>query len=312
MPEFASAAMVRLLSAAMREQGLAVPPLAAGQAHVSLDAKREVVGAAVAQQGLACLVGLGRGIHHIEGDATYQALAGARDPVDLLARWARLERYVHSGHRVRVLQVGPAHLVLRHEARAGGASPLAAESLVVLGVLVAAMELIGVTGLAVRAGGVDVHPPGRADALEAALERLGHWDLGWRACRPRVDGPPVPADGVPADLCDPLPWPALAHALARRLLADLSAPWTLAKAARVAGRAPRTLQVALQAAGLSYSAVVAEARTRAAAWWLAHTGRSVAEVGFLCGFADQPHFTREFSRRVGVPPARYRQAFASA
>ena len=37
----------------------------------------------------------------------------------------------------------------------------------------------------------------------------------------------------------------------------------------------------------------------------------LAEVGFLCGYADQAHFTREFRRRVGLPPERYRRAFAS-
>jgi AraC-like DNA-binding protein len=42
-----------------------------------------------------------------------------------------------------------------------------------------------------------------------------------------------------------------------------------------------------------------------------HTADPIAEVGFLSGFADQAHFTRELRRRVGLPPAAYRAAFRS-
>lgn len=316
MNEFASAAMVKLLSAAMRRQGMQVPSFEARGAHVSIDTKRELVAAALAQGGLACLVGLGRGIEHIAGDATYQALAPARDAADLLARWNRLERYVHSDHRVRVAQSGPQHLVLIHEARGSGQRPWPAESLVVLGVIVAALELIGVHGLQAHAAGTCLHPPGpdhpgrnwRPDDTRGGwLE----WRLAWQGQAVRPLARHTPVDSPPADLCDPLPWIEPARMVARHLLADLAAPASLSEAARVVGCAPRTLQAALQAGGLSYTSVVSEARTRAAAWWLAHTARSVAEVGFLCGFADQPHFTREFSRRVGVTPAKYRQAFGA-
>jgi AraC-like DNA-binding protein len=33
-------------------------------------------------------------------------------------------------------------------------------------------------------------------------------------------------------------------------------------------------------------------------------------VGFACGYADQPHFTRDFKRRTAMTPAAYRSAFA--
>jgi AraC-like DNA-binding protein len=32
-------------------------------------------------------------------------------------------------------------------------------------------------------------------------------------------------------------------------------------------------------------------------------------VGFVCGYADQSHFTRDFRHRVGAPPAAFREAF---
>ncbi|MCM2292033.1 AraC family transcriptional regulator [Allorhizobium sp. BGMRC 0089] len=37
-------------------------------------------------------------------------------------------------------------------------------------------------------------------------------------------------------------------------------------------------------------------------------GREIAEVAFLCGFADQAHLTRQFKTRTGLTPGQYRRA----
>ena len=37
---------------------------------------------------------------------------------------------------------------------------------------------------------------------------------------------------------------------------------------------------------------------------------STAEVGYMCGFADQAHFTRQFKRHTAMTPALYRSEFA--
>ena len=94
------------------------------------------------------------------------------------------------------------------------------------------------------------------------------------------------------------------------MLNDPAATHTVTALARHAGQPPRSLQRALAAHGLSCRSVVSEARARAAAQWLLQSPHSLAEIGFACGFADQPHFTREFARHVGMTPARYRLAFA--
>ena len=66
----------------------------------------------------------------------------------------------------------------------------------------------------------------------------------------------------------------------------------------------------LAAHELTWSKVVAQARVRAAAWWLVETDRPIAETGFLAGYSDQPHFTRDFGHRTGLAPGRYRELFA--
>lgn len=322
--DFASAAMVRLLVRAMAARGLALPaglpaPAALAGSHVPLDCKRAVVQAVLAQGGPALLLHLARQVHGLQGDPLHRALLGASDVPDLLARWQRLERYVHSGHQVSVLSHSPGRMALQHHARPGKRSaPQPPESLAVLGVLLGCCEALGVPGLALHLGGGNALPlsagADQAAALANAIAQghASHWALHWQPTAVAALPEAAPPPGPQASLCDALPWPPLAHQIARRVLHDPAGEHSVHALARSQGQASRTLQRHLAAHGLSCRAIATEARTRSAAQWLLDTPHGIAEIGFACGFADQPHFTREFARQVGMTPARYRQAFGEA
>jgi AraC-like DNA-binding protein len=305
--DFASGAMVRLLVAGAARAGLALPPAPpAALGHVPLDAKRVLIEAAVAQAGPAALLQLGQGIDALRGDPVHQVLAAARGPLDFVQRWQRLERYIHSRHRIALLESGPRRLRLQHHAlRAGEAPPTAGEDLLVLGVVAAGCTLAGAQGLAVASGGVALLPHTDTAGLAARLrgDGVATWELHWQAEQPL---PPAAEGPCPTDLCEPIAWPATAHRIATTLLADPSIDLRPAALAARLGTTPRTLQRRLAEGGTTLGAVVAEARCRAAAWWLRDGTRPLAEIGYLCGFADQPHFTRSFRARVGLTPARYR------
>ena len=49
-------------------------------------------------------------------------------------------------------------------------------------------------------------------------------------------------------------------------------------------------------------------RVKRAQEMMLSTGESLATIAVDCGFSDQPHFTRIFSRMVGVSPAAWRSA----
>ncbi|MDP2817397.1 MAG: helix-turn-helix transcriptional regulator [Polaromonas sp.] len=324
MTDFASAAMVRVLVNGMQSLGLDTSAAdmqpTQGDAQVRLDIKQQLVGSAVRQAGLSCLVKLGRGGHLNLDDPTHRALTLARDAADLFDRWGRLERFVHSLHWVEVAALEPGAALLIHRSRAPGAAPSAAEDLVVLGVLLALLEAIGLQDVAAEIDGRRVYPEAGKSA-EAVLQRLaqgartGTWHVRWRPpahaqARSVAPARPGPAQvHAPRDLCSALPWPKLAHHCAAIILDDLLQRRTVGAVARDVGTSARSLQRALAAAGLSYSSVLAEARLRAGAWWLLESTLPIAEVGFLSGYADQPHFTRDFSRRIGLSPGRYRENF---
>ena len=44
-------------------------------------------------------------------------------------------------------------------------------------------------------------------------------------------------------------------------------------------------------------------------WQLMQRGAALAEIGFLCAYADPSHFTREFRLRSGLTPADFRREF---
>jgi AraC-like DNA-binding protein len=325
MSEFASAAMVRVLSQGMKALGLSTDPLqnhrtGKESAWVGLDEKRRTVMWAVAQAGHACLPLLGRGLHTLSHEPTHAALVAARSPEDLLMRWQRLERYIHSSHRVAYSlpdarsESNSNSVLLLHQPRAGHAGPLPEESLVVLGVLAALLEAVGASGVEVLMGTVRVYPQADMAKLQALVKRgnTHTWTMRWQAfaaSAPQVSSPPL-KDTLPQELNLP-DWPPLAQQAAALILQDLMHPPSLAQAATALGWSARSIQRTLAGSGLSHTRLIAQCRVLAASRYLLQSSLPLAEVGFLCGFSDQPHFTRAFRMQVGVTPARYRQEFGA-
>ncbi len=58
--------------------------------------------------------------------------------------------------------------------------------------------------------------------------------------------------------------------------------------------------------------MLADVRLAAASRLLLGGTQSPAEIGYLCGYADQAHFTREFKRQTALTPAQFRQKQADA
>jgi AraC-like DNA-binding protein len=311
--------MLRVLQQGMQLHGLnprlPMQPQGGDFARVGIDLKRLLLGSALQQGGWAVLPQLGQGLHRLSHEPTHAALAAARDAEDLLQRWQRLERYIHSSHRMVYARAGTQALHLTHQAKPGLADPQPAESLVVLGVLAALLEAIGAVGVEVWMAGVQVYPSAAPEALGQLVQQqaTGTWEMRWQgiagtAAEAPPSKPRAPLEGLP--LMRVGAWPALAQQASALFLRDLMSTPDLAQTAAALSVAPRTLQRHLAEAGLGFSALLAQSRVLASSRHLLHSEAPLAEVGFLCGFSDQAHFTRAFKRQVGLTPARYRTEFA--
>lgn len=282
MKDFAAAAMLRLIRRGLERQGLAAPPPPGAPALVPLAHKRALLQALMLRHGPAVLLRIGDAVQDAPDEPTLTALTAARDPADLIARWQRLERFVHSRHRVAVLAQGAGWMRLQHVSLQAGEPPLPAEDLLVWGLLIALLRRIGT--------------PAVASDLDGRAEATDTVQIRWLPAAAATDRPP----------------PARADTLAvarARLAQDCAAPWSLARLAADLGLAPRTLQRRLAAQGIGFSALWTEVRLAASARLLTAGSESTAQIGYLCGFADQAHFTRCFHRHTALTPARYRSEF---
>jgi AraC-like DNA-binding protein len=291
--DFGSATLVAAARRAFADDGItAVAPDMDG-ALMPFDVKRRFLTGVAGEFGLLPLLRVGLVLPTMRSDPAGAALLAAGSPGDFFARWGRLERFTHSRHRVVVREAGE-RVVLAEHVGPPGARPEPAEDALVLGALTILLTMTGLRGVAVAVGWDDpsvvfadgvftVPPPGVSTA---------QWRFSWSAMTStRAGEEPAVSDVV---------------AQARHLLAgDLGRRWTLEGLATDLAISTRSLQRRLRGAG-GFQELLGAVRAEAAADLLLHSGHALGVVGVACGYADQPHFTREFKRRTAVTPAIYR------
>jgi AraC-like DNA-binding protein len=302
MSDFASAAMMKLVGQGLRRQGLAPPPpVPVQQGRVALLDKRALLVGLWQAVGPTAIARIGEAIQDVHEEPTLRALVLAVDPWDLLSRWQRLERFVHSRHRTRTDALGPGRARLQHVSLSSGQAPTPAEDALVFGLLVALCERVA-------GGPVQARPAGSRHWLrQQGRWRDGPWPAALHTWELRWDPGAAPRTAV----ADPASSDRWLDQLQARLRADPGRPWRVDDLAHAFALSPRSLQRHLARRQLSFSGLLAEARVQCAARLLTTSELQVAEVGYHCGFADQPHFSRQFRRATAMTPARYRAQFAA-
>jgi AraC-like DNA-binding protein len=288
--DFASGLLVSAVRRALAADGVAVDMTASGDAHVPLAVKRNLLTDVAAEHGLLVLFRAGAAVLRERSDPLLAALCAAGSPADLFDRWGRLERFAHSRHRVAVQAKGVDFLRADHVGPRGE-PPRPAEDALILGLLTALTGVAGARGLTVTAGGSIVYADG---VFHPPAGDTSRWCFTWSALEVRPVGAPAGDDLV---------------SRARQLLgADPARRWTLPDVAAGLGVPARSLQRRLQPER-GVTGLLAGVRAEAAATMLRTGPAPLGLIGFTCGYADQPHFTRQFRRRTAMTPGQYRAAF---
>jgi len=283
---------------------------------VPVSTQRLVLEAVAGAGGSRAVVGLAEALRHLEGMPLLYVLLNSSSVRDLVDKEQRLNRYLHSNHRVRIHELTAHTLELEHHAR-WGRQPVAVESHFVLGVHLVLLDEIGCRNLTVTLP--ESAEPTRRIAGRGRVTGTppegGHrrWRFRWtgfeptRRVLPGLDEVLLAADG-PTDLAAER---SAAVEIELVVRSDLAHRWTLAEAARLCRRSPRSLQRALAAEKTSFTEVLDRTRVAEAARRLAETDRSMTEIGFACGFSDAAHFSRRFKNAMGEAPSAWRRAIST-
>ena len=292
--------MLRLIRLGLKKQGLPVPSFAAPKsAHIPLSDKRSLVHHILEEHGATTLLKLGEAVKDAPDEPMVTALMLAKNPFDLITRWQRLEKFVHSKHRTRIVSQSEAEVVLQHYAHRGTIAPWPEEDLLVFGLLIALLEKNGAQGLRARVRGT---PHWHRENLHwhtiPIVDDVSTWHIQWH---PRQhEQLPQPAKNQISDWLE---------AARHRMEQDPGRSWTLDSLADELHTSRRTLQRRLRQENSGFTSLLLEVRAAAAAHLLGKTRQSPAEIGYACGFSDQAHFTREFKRYTAITPQRFREQF---
>jgi AraC-like DNA-binding protein len=310
MSDFASAAMLRVLHAGMRRLGLQSPAQQwLEQATVPLDAKQQLVMQVLKERGMEALLQLGQGLHDVQHDSLMPLLIHRGQPLRSLQAWLRLERYLHSKHRIEQTLIAPRAVQHRHYSIKAGTSPIAAEDWVVLGVLIALLQSTGCQNLqASTATSLQIWPWPDSLQQKAALHELfvkgqtHDWCIEWLSVQ---DVALVESKNQTSVVIDESA--VLSARIVRVIKLALGEVPTLEEAAKLLGQSTRSMQRKLNAEGTRFVDLVAQCRAEHASQLLSVSTSNLAEIGFASGYTDQAHFCRDFKRRVGMSPMRYRE-----
>ena len=313
--DLTSAALITLMRISFAEQGIEIDATSGlrwgGGPHASLSAKSATADAVLARHGPVALLRVGCAIPRMAFDPIGAALLSAGDGQELLARWLRLERYVHTRHPILMHSVTAtsAHLVHQHER--DGTTNVAVD-LILAGVICGLLGAVGCRRLSLAIGSGPIRTHAIVDDQISIADRIdprlatGVWSIHWtNAPVERLTPPPSLA-----------PWTGQASEIGRRvarlLEADLLRVWTIAATARELALSSRTLQRRLTTDGASLQVMRREARIKHATELLLRTDNAINLIGFVCGFSDSAHFTRAFKARAGMTPTAFREAVRPA
>lgn len=308
MSDFSAAAILRLVPLGLKRQGIDMAVQAAPrQARLAVGDKRQLLDSIAKAHGEHALVRLGEGVFDAADEPILTAMAMARAPGDLVARWQRLERYLHSKHRVRIERTEVNGMMLRHLSLRDAPPPLRHEDLLILGLLIGLLEWIGTQGLKLRLyGETDWRYQRHEWRTKDWPTHLAHWEISWTGTRTHARASHAVGSRQPPNAAEELVNNARAH-----LSLDPSRPWTVAALAQEMNMAARSLQRLLTNRQSSFSTLLAQVRTTSAAHALTTTRQSFAQIGYACGYADQAHFGREFKRQTALTPLQYRTEFTA-
>ncbi|WP_331438879.1 helix-turn-helix transcriptional regulator [Vibrio mytili] len=265
-------------------------------AKVPLATKREFLRKVSDELGLDVSVKLGRGVVlHLE-QPLGRVLLSQKTISSLFARWQRLERYVHANHYTEI-ELHDRYAIVQHLSRTKE-EPHLEEDLAVLGLICALVAQSGASDVELFTGDnleQLVYSYTSNQVNPHALKPNKYWKIRWQ----NTDDQELSFD-VPKEMGQTWKY-RVQESIGMLGLFDCS----LENVATHLCTSVRSLQRHLAFEGIKFAQLVQNMRVNQAAKMMLEGDSCLAEIGFLCGFSDQAHFTRVFTQWNGMSPKAY-------
>ncbi len=308
MTNFASSALFNLIAGQLKSQGLEAAKPIGFEGKTEAVSKRDLLNVAMRSLGPSSIFKIGQALKTVDFDPTLEVLLNACDGHDLIDRWTRLERYFHGRHRVRVINQSSLGVTLEHFST-DESLPTTGEDLVISGLIASLLQLVGCRQLTVRIGQA-LTPVMQNDAFVSSddgwenLQKTGDtriWQFEWIEERNQSSAIPSASqnDGTSENN-------SIVDRVTQMLGSDPGRNWKIDTAATIIGQSKRSLQRMLQKENETFQKLLRRSRAEAAASMILSGRSDYAEIGYASGFADQPHFNREFKLRYNMQPSEYR------
>ncbi len=302
MQNFASRMMINILMKSAFIQGVApnnLPGISSDDyalALIPLELKRHLLEGIVSKAGVDFLLQQDAGVEYYKNNPCLAALLYQATPENLLQRWQRLERYIHSEHYMNIISSTSNSFIVEHKSQ-NHIPPTLAEDMAVMGVLKSLLK---------QAGAVQVQLDAVAEPLMLADGSVKPcaWQFQWQ----RWLLVPPEHSSLPNTAEEQLyaSFPTELQHVARAIgFDDLFSP----RLPQIAGRlhlSSRSLQRKLLQHGATFSKLVQRNRLLKSSYYLLQSDIPLPEIGFLSGFSDQSHFCRVFKANIGMSPQVYR------
>ncbi len=313
--EFSSGMLVQLILASFRRQGIldAVLPEEdihlAGAPRVGLDFKRNLLRKAFNTFGYAPILEAGFDIRLQHDSPMGYTLLKASSVNDLLNRFFRFEKYFHSKHRLAIRSEEEKSISLQHYSKTS-ACPEVYENIVIAGLLAGILDRFGCRDLVLELEERPLIVEGKVIRDIPIPADCSYFTVRWSA----VGSADIPVFDGQKRFLNSLT--AAGMGLVSRKTGSLisSDPvrgWKVEEVASEFGLSVRTLQRRLMQEGTTFSKCVMAARCQCAVYYMTEEIDNLAAVGFLAGFSDAAHFSREFYKTMGILPSDFRISLES-